>query len=86
MGAGPSQTVGDLRQELSVLEEEIDAAVDAFLSDPSVAPFRFGNGHSLGVAKALHARPPSRLIYADVHARPADERKAVQAAIRRAKL
>lgn len=86
MASEPSQTVGDLRRKAIVTDDEIEAAVDAYLSDPAAVPFRFCSGQLLNVAEALLAHPPSRLVYADVHARPMEKRRAVHAAVLCARL
>jgi hypothetical protein len=48
-------TVGELRKAAEVTDQEIDAAVDAYLANPKAEPFRFASGYEIDVAAAVSA-------------------------------
>ncbi|QGY03550.1 hypothetical protein MMSR116_17895 [Methylobacterium mesophilicum SR1.6/6] len=49
MHAGPP-TVADLRKVGRIKSQEIVAAIDFYLRDPTAGPYRFASGHRLDVA------------------------------------
>ena len=51
MYAGLS-TIADLRRTGTISSQEIVAAIDVYLRDPTAGPYRFSSGHSLDVAAA----------------------------------
>lgn len=56
MPAGPS-TLADLRKAGIISSQEIVAAIDAYMRDPAVGPYRFASGHSLDLAAIVGATP-----------------------------
>ncbi|MHB2209673.1 hypothetical protein [Methylobacterium sp. CM6257] len=44
MATKPVPTVGDLRRAAEITDQEIDAAVEAYLTSPKAEPFRFASG------------------------------------------
>lgn len=56
MPARPS-TLADLRKAGVISSQEVVAAIDAYLRDPTAEPYRFGSGHSLDVAALVNATP-----------------------------
>jgi hypothetical protein len=58
-------TVAELRKAAEITDQEIDAAVDAWLAEPKFAPFRFASGHAINVAAAVQAHPPARAAVGD---------------------
>ncbi|MHB2208527.1 hypothetical protein [Methylobacterium sp. CM6257] len=58
-------TIGDLRRAAEITDQEIDAAVEAYLADPKAEPFRFASGHQIDVAAAVDAHQPARAAAAD---------------------
>lgn len=60
MAKEPPQTIGWLRQNGTITNDEITAAVEAYLKDPKAPPFEFESGHVLYVARAVHAYRQAR--------------------------
>ena len=60
MAKEPPQTIGWLRQNGTITNDEITAAVEAYLDDPKAPPFEFESGHVLYVARAVHAYRQAR--------------------------
>lgn len=56
MPAGHS-TLADLRKAGIISSFEIVAAIDAYMRDPTVGPYRFPSGHSLDLAAIVAASP-----------------------------
>ncbi|MCJ2079829.1 hypothetical protein [Methylobacterium sp. J-090] len=49
------QTTGELFKAKAVTDSDIAAAVDAFLVDPSISGFLFGEGYRIDLAEAVSA-------------------------------
>ncbi|WP_342163109.1 hypothetical protein [Methylobacterium sp. SD21] len=60
MANEPPRTVGRLREEGVISNDEVTAAVEAYLADPKGPPFEFASGHVLYVARAVHAYRQAR--------------------------
>ena len=56
MAAG-QPTVADLRRAGHITSHEVVAAIDAYMRDPGVGPYRFTSGHSLDIAALVNASP-----------------------------
>ncbi|MGT2479543.1 hypothetical protein ACU4GR_13180 [Methylobacterium oryzae CBMB20] len=65
MATNTTPTVGDLRRASEITDQEIDAAVDAYMADQKAEPFRFPSGHEIDVAAAVNAHPPSKAAVSD---------------------
>ncbi|TXM65639.1 hypothetical protein FV226_24700 [Methylobacterium sp. WL12] len=55
----------DLLRAKIVAADEVNAAVDEFLRDPTVSLFRFASGHTLDPAAAVKAHEPAARAVAD---------------------
>ncbi|MGH1575509.1 hypothetical protein ACRAWG_38935 (plasmid) [Methylobacterium sp. P31] len=79
MAAEP-RTVTELRKSGIIGSQEVVAAIDAYMRDPSAGPYRFASGHILDLAALVNASP----VFATVdRSRPLDAgiRTALAAAI-----
>ena len=56
MAAEPP-TVAELRRAGHISSQEVVAAIDLYLRDPTAGPYRFASGHSLDVAALVDASP-----------------------------
>ncbi|MHB2204900.1 hypothetical protein [Methylobacterium sp. CM6257] len=65
MATNPTRTVGDLRRAAEITDQEIDAAVDAYLADPKAEPFRSASGYEIDVAAAVQAYQPAKAAAGD---------------------
>ncbi len=81
MAADPSQTVGDLRRKAIVMDDEIAAATDAYLAEPSGGPFRSGSGHKLDLAAAVEAHRPAKATVAEKTMKEAYRRTMIRTAV-----
>jgi hypothetical protein len=81
MAANP--TVSELRKAAEITDQEIDAAVDAYLADPWTEPFRFASGYEIDVARAIERHMPAKMALADADRRPKFKRNMVRTAILR---
>ncbi|WP_267427565.1 hypothetical protein [Methylobacterium sp. GC_Met_2] len=61
MTAGPP-TVADLRKVGIIASHEVVAAIDAYMRDPGIRPYRFASGHSLDVAALVNASPAFAMV------------------------
>ena len=53
--AGPP-TVADLRRAGHISSQEVVAAIDVYLRDPTAGRYRFASGHSLDIAALVASR------------------------------
>lgn len=81
MAKEPPQTIGWLRQNGTITNDEITAAVEAYLNDPKAPPFEFESEHILDVAKAVYAYRQAREAMAGRHATEVYRRTIVRTAI-----
>ncbi|MCJ2101040.1 hypothetical protein [Methylobacterium sp. E-046] len=58
-------SVGALRRKCEVTDEEIDAAVDAYVENLKVIPFCFASGHEIDVAAAAEADLAAKVTVGD---------------------
>ncbi|SFM87691.1 hypothetical protein SAMN05192568_106912 [Methylobacterium pseudosasicola] len=49
-------TVADLRRSGRISSQEIVAAIDAYMIDPTAGPYRFASGYSLDVSALVAAK------------------------------
>ena len=61
MTAGLS-TVADLRRVGRISSQEVVAAIDVYLRDPTAGPYRFASGHSLDIAALVTSGVSSEQI------------------------
>src|SRR3954464_11953392 len=54
-----ARTTGELCKAKAIADEDVTAAVDAYMEDPAIARFDFGEGHSLDLAAAVDAHAPA---------------------------
>ena len=52
-----TSTIADLRKNGSITSQEIVAAIDVYLRDPTAGPYRFASGHSLDIGALVNATP-----------------------------
>jgi hypothetical protein len=50
-------TVADLRRAGRITSQEVVAAIDAYMHNPAIGPYRFASGHSVDVAAIVNALP-----------------------------
>ena len=55
----------DLLKAKIVTDDEVSAAVNVFMRDPTASLFRFASGHTLDPAAAVKAHEPARKAVAD---------------------
>ena len=53
-------TVSELRKTSDVTDDEIEAAVDAYLSGLKAGPHRFASGYVINVSDAVQAHQPAK--------------------------
>jgi hypothetical protein len=58
-------TISDLRRAAEITDQEIDAAVDAYLADPQAEPFSFASWYKLDVAAAVYGYELAKAAMAD---------------------
>ena len=75
------RTFGDLFKAKAILEADLDAAVDAFMADPSLTAFLMSEGYALNPHDAVSASPFALGMLAKLDAKPASKRAAVRTAI-----
>jgi hypothetical protein len=74
-------TVSELRKAAEITDQEIDAAVDAYLADPRARPFHFASGYEIDVAAAIERHMPAKIALADADRTPKFKRNTVRTAI-----
>lgn len=58
-------TISELRKAAEITDQEIEAAVDAYLADPKAESFRLASGYEIDVAAAVNAHQPSKVAVTD---------------------
>jgi hypothetical protein len=74
-------TTGELYKAKALTEEDVVAAVDAFMADPSTTAFLFGDGYQVDLPGSVAASSFATLVVKDGHATETHKRLAVRAAI-----
>lgn len=62
---GENPTTGDLLKANAITFDEIDAAVDAVLAQPSIGPYPISDGYLLDLSEAIQAHEPSAVALND---------------------
>ena len=75
------QTFGELYKAKGILEVDLDAAVEAFMADPSLTAFLMGEGYTADLAAAVRASSFAAEMIADAGIKPQSKRNAVRTAI-----
>jgi hypothetical protein len=70
-------TLADLRRAGTISSTEIVTAIDLYMRDPSVGPYRFASGHSVDIAAAVAASPAA----SELKARPGPQEKTFRNAV-----
>ncbi|GEL44627.1 hypothetical protein MEX01_52180 [Methylorubrum extorquens] len=79
--ADPNPTVGELFKAKAVTDDQVNAAVEAYLADPATGLVRLANGCRIDVAEAVEAHPFARATLSGENPTPSRKRKAIRAAI-----
>jgi hypothetical protein len=74
-------TTGELYKAKTITGDEIEAAADVFLCDPTVSTFRFESGHTLNVSASVEGHAWSKSTVANPEATEHLKRQAVRTAI-----
>ncbi|MCJ2009223.1 hypothetical protein [Methylobacterium sp. J-092] len=74
-------TTGDLIKAKTIASDELNAAVDAFMEDPTVRLFRFASGYTVDLAAAVKASRHARATLSEPTAKDGARRSAVRTAI-----
>ena len=74
-------TTGDLYKARTVLEDDVVAAVDAFMADPNLTSFLVGDSYAIDLQAAVAASPFALGMLANPEAKPTSKRAAVRTAI-----
>ena len=75
------QTVGDLYKVKAIQEADLDAAVDAFMADPTTNRFAIGRGYTVDPHAAVAASPFASATMVRADAREYGTRAFVRMAI-----
>lgn len=81
MASEAAKTIGQLRQDGVVTNAEIAAAVEAYLVNRKMPPFRFESGHVLDVAAAVNAHRQARAVMTEWEATEVYRRTIVRTAV-----
>lgn len=79
--ASAHPTFADLRKAGTISSTEIVAAVDLYMRDPNIGPYRFASGHSIDIAAAVAASPGFHALKAKPGPQEKTFRNAVTAAV-----
>ena len=74
-------TFGDLYKAKAILEADLEAAVEAYMTDPSIDQFAISGKHIADPAAAVKASTFATLMLCDPANAPKSKRSAVRAAI-----
>lgn len=77
----PDRTVGELFKAKAVTDDEVNAAVEAYLAEPETAAHQIADGYLLDLAAAVQAHPFARATLSGERPTSARKRKAVRTAI-----
>ncbi|CAO4137929.1 hypothetical protein [Methylorubrum extorquens] len=77
----PNSTVGELFKAKAVSYDQVMAAVDAYLADPTNAAYPIADGYSLGLVVAVSGYGFASQLVADPASDPAHKREAIRIAI-----
>lgn len=74
-------TTGELYKAKAILEADVDAAVDAFMADPTTTAFLFGDGYRIDLVEAVRLHEWASVTAANEGATEHLKRVAVRTAI-----
>jgi hypothetical protein len=74
-------TTADLYKAKVLLEADVQAAVDAFMADPTTTAFLFGDGYQIDLAEAVSSHEWAKVTVANKEATEHLKRVAVRTAI-----
>lgn len=74
-------TVSELRKAAEITDQEIDAAVDAYLANPKAEPYRFASEYEIDVTDAVRVHLPAKAALADPDRTPLFKQPMVRTAI-----
>ena len=74
-------TFGDLYKAKAIIEADLEAAVDAFMADPTTYRVAVGEGYAVDPHAAVSASPFALGMLAKPEAKPGSKRSAVRTAI-----
>jgi hypothetical protein len=74
-------TTGELYKAKAILEADVQAAVDAYMADPTTTAFLFGDGYQIDLAASVEASTFASLVVKDGHATDHLRRAAVRTVI-----
>ena len=74
-------TTSELYKAKSILEADVVAAVDAFMADPTMTAFLFGDGYRIDLAEAVSSHEWAKVTVANKDATEHLKRTAVRTAI-----
>ncbi|GJE46665.1 hypothetical protein [Methylobacterium soli] len=74
-------TTGELFKAKAITAEDLHAAVDAYIADPTTTLFLMGEGYGLDLAEAVRTHEPSRKAFESPDESPIFKRTMVQTAI-----
>ncbi|CAO4178734.1 hypothetical protein [Methylorubrum populi] len=77
----PNPTVGELFKSKAVTDEQVNAAVEAYLADPEAAAYPIADGYSLDLAEAVAGHGWANQVVSNPEASPGLKRAAVRTAI-----
>ncbi|KAB1072876.1 hypothetical protein [Methylobacterium soli] len=74
-------TTGELFKAKAITAEDLHAAVDAYMADPTTTLFMMGEGYGLDLAEAVRGHEPTRKVLASPDESATFKRTMVQTAI-----
>jgi hypothetical protein len=74
-------TTGDLHKAKTLTEADVQAAVDAFMADPTTTAFLFGDGYRIDLAEAVSSHEWAKVTLANKDTTDHLRRAAVRSAI-----
>ncbi|KAB1068747.1 hypothetical protein [Methylobacterium planeticum] len=76
-----SPTIGELYKAKAITADDVVAAVEAYMADPTTTLFVMGEGYGLNLSEAVRSHPWSRTTVASAEASDHLKRAAVRTAI-----
>lgn len=81
----PSARIGQLLETKAITRAELDAAVEAFLTNPQVGPFEVSAGYTVDLTAAVKADRHASATFKEPTAKIGSRRAAVRSALLLAK-
>lgn len=79
--AKSSVRVGELLQARAITRAELDAAVEAFLANPSIGAFELAAGYTVDLMAAVKTDRHAAVTYKDPTAKAGSRRAAIKSAL-----